>query len=220
DKSYVHNTIYDNPNIDYEPWRKADGSRYDTGTRLDAVWGDASLLSDKDDISDDTHVYFVPKKGITDYNDQQRYYRYELRNVSNDGVNGPRVIQIAPAERTDLLGRTGLSSSDWLYYQVVVPAGMTLTVEISGSAGLIEGHADLYVRRGANPTASNYLAADTGNGNNHRIVLDDVQSGTYHIGLRARSGWFGSSFSGVRLVAYYETSGTSFATPVAGRSEA
>lgn len=40
DKSYVHNTLYYNPAVTYQPWLKPDGSRYVGGTSYDSAYRD------------------------------------------------------------------------------------------------------------------------------------------------------------------------------------
>lgn len=88
---------------------------------------------------------------------------------------------------------TGLSASrsNWIYRTVdVTEAGDTMTVSISGS----NGDADLYVRRGAAPTTSSWDYRPYLNGSNETVTVNNAQTGTWHIGVRAYS-----SFSGVTL---------------------
>ncbi|MEL6871082.1 MAG: S8 family peptidase [Pseudomonadota bacterium] len=83
------------------------------------------------------------------------------------------------------------SRRNWLRYTINVPAGMsTLTVQISGGTG----DADLYLRRGSQPTTSAYNCRPYLNGNNETCTISNPQSGTWHIGLRAYA-----TFSGVDL---------------------
>lgn len=83
------------------------------------------------------------------------------------------------------------SRNNWLRYTVEVPAGMTtLVVEISGGSG----DADLYLRRGSQPTTSAYVCRPYLNGNNETCTITNPQAGTWHIGVRAYR-----TFSGVTL---------------------
>jgi len=88
------------------------------------------------------------------------------------------------------------SRRQWVRYTLDVPAGMnSLTVRLSGGSG----DADLYLRRGANPTTSNYQCRSDSNGNTETCTINNPQSGTYHIGIYAYS-----AFSGVRLNADWQ----------------
>ncbi|SNY50020.1 serine protease [Arsukibacterium tuosuense] len=86
--------------------------------------------------------------------------------------------------------------NNWLHYTITVPAGMaSLTVNSSGGTG----DADLYVRRGSQPTTTSYDCRPYKTGNNESCSFSNPQAATYHISLRAYS-----SFSGVKLVVEYK----------------
>jgi pseudolysin/vibriolysin len=78
-----------------------------------------------------------------------------------------------------------------LYYTVTVPSGSNLTVAISGGSG----DADLYVKKGSNPTTSSYDCRPYRTGNSESCSFS-AASGTYYIMLNGYS-----SFSGVTLKA-------------------
>lgn len=83
------------------------------------------------------------------------------------------------------------SQGEWLYYQIDVPAGMSsLDVDISGG----NGDADLYVRRGAQPTTSSYDCRPYQWGNDESCTFSNPAADTWHIGIRAYQ-----SFSGVTM---------------------
>lgn len=85
------------------------------------------------------------------------------------------------------------SRGNWLRYTVEIPSGMsTLQVQISGGSG----DADLYLRRGSQPTTSAYDCRPYLNGNNEVCTINNPQPGTWHIGIRAYR-----TFSGVDLLA-------------------
>ncbi|WP_213999065.1 S8 family peptidase [Arsukibacterium sp.] len=88
------------------------------------------------------------------------------------------------------------TTGNWLHYTITVPAGMgSLTVNSSGGTG----DADLYVRRGSQPTTTSYDCRPYKNGNNESCSFTNPQAATYHISLRAYS-----SFSGLKLVVEYK----------------
>ena len=89
--------------------------------------------------------------------------------------------------KTDLLASQG----DWLHYEYQ-PAGGVSQINVSISGG--SGDADLYIRKGQQPTTSDYICRPYRSGNNESCTVDITSSETIHIGLRAYS-----SFSGVTL---------------------
>lgn len=83
--------------------------------------------------------------------------------------------------------------NQWVDYQLDVAAGQRrLLVRISGGTG----DADLYVRRGANPTTSSYDCRPYRNGNDETCTINNPAAGTYFIRLRGYR-----AFSGVTLQA-------------------
>ncbi|KKO44811.1 peptidase S8 [Arsukibacterium ikkense] len=88
------------------------------------------------------------------------------------------------------------TKDNWLHYTINVPAGMkTLTATSSGGTG----DADLYVRRGAQPTTTTYDCRPYKTGNNESCSFNNPAADTWHISLRAYS-----SFSGLKLVVEYK----------------
>ncbi|MFK7888186.1 MAG: S8 family peptidase [Gammaproteobacteria bacterium] len=74
------------------------------------------------------------------------------------------------------------STNNWNRYTVSVPSGMSsLVVQIAGGSG----DADLYLRRGSAPTTSSYSCRPYLNGNSETCTVNNPQSGTWHIGVRA-----------------------------------
>ncbi|RXF01206.1 S8 family peptidase [Pseudoalteromonas sp. PS5] len=86
------------------------------------------------------------------------------------------------------------STNQELLYTIDVPANVTLNVSISGGSG----DADLYVRKGAEPTTGVFDCRPYRYGNNESCTSNSGQGGTYYIKLRGYT-----SFSGVSLVASY-----------------
>lgn len=97
---------------------------------------------------------------------------------------------------TSTVSNISVSRSAWKYYTLTVPAGMSnLTVSIAGGSG----DADLYVRRGSQPTTSSYDCRPYLSGNNESCSFSNPVAATYHIGIR---GYRASS--GITLTTSYQ----------------
>ncbi len=88
------------------------------------------------------------------------------------------------------------SRRNWKRYTLNVPANMS-QLEVTTSGG--SGDADLYVRFNATPSTSSYDCRSWKSGNNETCTFNNPQAGDWKIGLYAYS-----SFSGVKLEAYYK----------------
>ncbi len=85
---------------------------------------------------------------------------------------------------TGQVNNISVAKSSWKYYTLTVPAGKTsLTINISGGTG----DADLYVRRGANPTTSTYDCRPYKTGSTESCSFTNPVAATYHIGIRGYS---------------------------------
>jgi len=85
---------------------------------------------------------------------------------------------------TTTTNNISVAASQWKYYTLAVPAGQTnLTISITGGSG----DADLYVRRGANPTTSTYDCRPYLTGSTESCSFTNPVAATYHIGIRAYS---------------------------------
>ena len=76
----------------------------------------------------------------------------------------------------------------WTYYTINVPAGMA-TLDVTTSGG--SGDADLFIRRGNNPTSSNYECKSENSNNAESCSIANPTADTWHIGIygyRASSG--------------------------------
>ncbi len=81
------------------------------------------------------------------------------------------------------------------YYKIDVPADQTnLQISISGGTG----DCDLYVKRGAMPTTTDYDYRPFLSGNDESVSVENPTAGTWYIMLRAYS-----TYSGVTLLASY-----------------
>ncbi len=127
-------------------------------------------------------------------------YTVILTVTDNDGNtdSASAVIQILaddglanPIEINNLSGSRG----EELHYKMQVPAGATnLSFSISGGSG----DADIYVRRGAKPTTSQYDYRPYLNGNNETVSISAPQADTWYLMIRGYQ-----AFSGVTLKASY-----------------
>jgi len=78
------------------------------------------------------------------------------------------------------------------HWTVEVPAGATgLDVVLSGGTG----DADLYVRRGAQPTTSSYDCRPYLDGNNETCSFSNPQSGTWYVSVRGYTAFSGASLA-------------------------
>jgi len=79
--------------------------------------------------------------------------------------------------------------SEWQFIALEVPAGTArLEIRLSGGAG----DADLYVRREAEPTATEYLCRPYQTGNDETCLLDAPAPGRYFLGLDAYENFAGA----------------------------
>ena len=78
----------------------------------------------------------------------------------------------------------------WTYYTIDVPAGMaTLDFNMSGGSG----DADMYIRRGAQPTTSTYDCRPYKTGNTESCPFTNPVADTWHIGIYGYSAASGVS---------------------------
>ena len=78
----------------------------------------------------------------------------------------------------------------WTYYTIDVPAGMS-TLDFTMSGGT--GDADMYIRRGAQPTSSTYDCRPYKSGNNENCSFTNPVADTWHIGVYGYSAASGVS---------------------------
>ncbi|MDG6347424.1 PilC/PilY family type IV pilus protein [Luteimonas sp. 8-5] len=188
DKSYVHNTLYYNPYTEYQPWKKADNSRYTGGTDYSNAYSDSDLVGGSTtNLGSSTQTFFVPKANATDLDDEDQYDKYQIRYE-----DGSLRVVMTGAEVRESWDNRDIDDREWWYGSIEVPAGATsLIVQMSGtdedSCGRRctrpNGDADLYLRNGSKPTTSSYDHADTDSGNNDTITVDNPASGTWWIGV-------------------------------------
>ncbi|WP_305885098.1 pre-peptidase C-terminal domain-containing protein [Pleionea sp. CnH1-48] len=90
--------------------------------------------------------------------------------------------------------QTNLSDSQggWKHYTVDIPAGMsTFTIDMDGGSG----DADLYVRRGSQPTTGSYDCRPYRWGNTESCSFNNPAAGTWYISVRAYSSYSGANIN-------------------------
>lgn len=93
----------------------------------------------------------------------------------------------------------GASTGTWKHYKIAVPASQTsLAIVMSGGSG----DADLYVKRGSQPTSSSYDYRPYLNGNNETVNVTNPVAGDWFISIYAYS-----TYSSVTLKATYAGGG-------------
>lgn len=101
----------------------------------------------------------------------------------NSTINGTT----PPPTGSTLLDKTGLSASTsktWQHFAITVPAGATkLTINQSGGTG----DADLYVRKGSQPTTTAYDCRPYKSGNTESCSITSPASGTWYVSVYAFS---------------------------------
>ncbi|HEX6640786.1 MAG TPA: M4 family metallopeptidase [Thermoanaerobaculia bacterium] len=100
----------------------------------------------------------------------------------------------------------GASTGSWKHYKITVPSGQSsLAIVMSGGSG----DADMYVKRGTQPTSSSYDYRPYLNGNNESVTVTNPVAGDWYISLYAYS-----TFSSVTLKATY--TGAAACTSISG----
>jgi secreted trypsin-like serine protease len=100
-----------------------------------------------------------------------------------------------PPTGSTLLDKSGLSASTsktWQHFAITVPSGATsLTINQAGGSG----DADLYVRKGSQPTTSAYDCRPYKSGNTETCSFSSPASGTWYVSVYAYTTYSGLSVS-------------------------
>lgn len=190
DRSYLNNTIYYDPNVNYEPWVTASGDRMSGGTAIDDVYSDWNHLTGSRDLRDSTEsVFYVPKPGVVNSTNARDFDRYWVRRAGSS-AEVVRLRDPAVALVSESWSDIGINSGRWEYRSIQVPSGATsLQISVAGGEGN-RGNADLYVRFGQNPGSGcswwagcEYDYSDTGSGNSESVTISDPSAGVWYIGV-------------------------------------
>ena len=128
--------------------------------------------------------------------------RWYVRVRTYSAYSGVNIVADLTAGGGGSCGNSGSASNvsastgNWVYYTFDVdPCATSLTVETTGP----NGDADLYLRYGQNPTTSNFACRSWSANSNESCTISNPTAGTWHIGIRAYSG-----FSGLTVTASYD----------------
>ena len=190
ERSYLNNTIYYDPRIDYLPWMTADGvNRMTGGTDVSSVfldWDLADTSRGTRDLRDSSEsIFYVPHDGVTNSTNEADFDRYQVRLVSGvakvmRGTGNPGDTTTAASQAWN---DRDINSNAWWRNTFTVPAGATSVRFRARNGTGSNSNAELYVRFNADPTTTVYDARDIGSGNNEEITITAPQAGTWHIGV-------------------------------------
>jgi type IV pilus assembly protein PilY1 len=199
--AYTRNTLSYNPSINYQPWIKADNTRYTTGTSYSSAWNHDSLLRTSTDLGDNARVFYQPKEGATDMSATASYWRFEILANGSDIIRSEYddVSKSASGMPRNNLSANGGSMVN--EYSFTLPDNMTsLDITLSGNNPSGSG-ADLYVRRGNWPTTTTNDCASTNGSNNETCSFNNPTGGVWYVGINR-----GSNYSNVTLDVKYSQS--------------
>ena len=216
-KTYVHNTLYYDPSIAYQPWLKADRTRYTGGTSMAAVYASDTRAGDGQGTTDirggadyseananGVNEYYVPKTGVTDYTNSNNFDRYMIVRINGE----MRVLKGQSQQLSE--NDEDIDEGEFVNYPITVPSGaLLLQAQTSGGTGNV----GLSIRLG---TVTACTSASSG-GNDESCSVANPAAGQYMIRLTASSGPGNQDVNNVDLVVNV-ISGT-FETPT-GRTEA
>ncbi|AOE49076.1 S8 family peptidase [Kangiella sediminilitoris] len=138
------------------------------------------------DFTAQAGTYYVMVRGYTSYSNASLVATHD-----GGGTNPP-----PGGGGSETIDNISGASGSWNHYYLDVPAGMsTLTATISGGSG----DADLYVRRGAQPTTSAYDCRPYKWGNEETCNISSPAEDRYYISIRGYQ-----SYSGVTLDVVWE----------------
>ena len=121
-------------------------------------------------------TYYVMVQGYSAFSNVNLTGSYTEGN--GGGANG------GTFSKSDLSG----SRNSWKHFTVEIPAGMSsFTVNMSGGSG----DADLYVRKGSQPTDSSYNCRPWENGNTESCNINNPGADTWYISVNGYSAYSG-----------------------------
>ncbi|MCC8361855.1 pre-peptidase C-terminal domain-containing protein [Lysobacter sp. A6] len=208
--AYTRNTLYYNPSIAYQPWIRADDTRYTSGTAYDGAWSHDSLLQDSINLGSNTRTFYAPKAGATNMGATSSYYRYQITIGGGDmirseyGTVGTTTNVIAGFPQSSADANTGNMAGAMA---INVPAGTAQLVVSSaggthgdnGNANNNDGDgAQLYLRYNAHPdtNGNRYDCRSRNDANVESCTIDNPTPGTWYVAMYANS-----SFRNVQVTA-------------------
>lgn len=162
DKASDHNTIYYDPTVSYLPWMQADKNRMTGGTSYSAAYADLSMASGSTidlangsscrevdlngsdfDVCGGTQTFFVRKTAGQATDNNQDYYRFQIRNVSG----ATRVVRsewLKPNKNNEGVKNAGCGDDngnrEWRDCTFATPTGRTDAAELANFATWFSYH--------------------------------------------------------------------------------
>lgn len=173
-QTYLRNTLYYNPTLNYEPWINANGSKFTGGDVITAVFGSSTHASDKTDLMAWNVYYrtfYAPRPDATDLGNGAHYYRYQIVYV--DGL--PQVVRSEYSAVTDSnlgLANAGCETTNswgWRNCTLATPTGRSQADELRNIALWFS-----YSRTRAKVAKAGAAKAFVDLGENFRIGFDSI----------------------------------------------
>jgi type IV pilus assembly protein PilY1 len=201
--SYGHNTIYYNPATTYQPWIKADGTRYTGGRAYNAAYRHTALLADPVNLGNSVQTFYVPRAGasITSTSNSD-FYRYQIRSVAG----ALRVVRAewrnngnANGDGSSQNRGCGDSGATWRNCVFVTPTGRSEADEMVNFATWYSYHRSRMkvAKAGASEALSQV-------GDNLRIGLDTINRNTSGIPFDIPVANDNGLFKGGNKASWYE----------------
>lgn len=153
-RSYVHNTIYYDPRIDYRPWMQANGVRMTGGTTHSSAFSNLNLATGAVNLASlGDQTYYVPKSGVVfPGTDNANYDKYIIRTSG-------------AVERCEWV----VANSSWENCSAATPTGRSAEAERNNYATWFSYHRTRM--KAAKAGASEAFA---GLGENFRVGYDSI----------------------------------------------
>ncbi len=192
-QNYVTNSLYYNPATTYLPWMGADGNRLTGGTGYTAAYSSDTFVTHagagtnggSKNLASKTQTFYVPKNpassNITYLSDVANYWRYQIVSGGGDIQKGNYGKVVSGGNYTaagfPMSGQNAKKNKS-IYYSVSIPSNASsFTVTTSGGSG----DANLYVRKGSNPSTSSYDCRSDNNKNDEDCTISAPAAATYYI---------------------------------------
>lgn len=207
--AYTRNTLYYNPSITYQPWIRADDTRYTSGTAYDSAWSHDSLLEDSINLGQNTRTFYAPKDGATNMGSTSSYWRYQVTIGGGDMIRSEYGAVTTSANNVTGFPQNSADANTGnlaARIPINVPAGTKqLVVSSSGgthgennNANNNQGDgAQLYLRFNATPDPWNdrYDCRSRNGDNNESCTIDNPAAGTWYVAMYANSSFRNVSVS-------------------------
>ena len=199
--TYALNGIYYNPNTDYDPWTKADGTKLaDPGPT--AAFDSDTLASGTPtvDLTASIQTFFVPKANMVGAAllDAVNYERYQILAGAGAGLMYKSVltnVTVNPAITGNLDTNASATNGNYTNNRTIVVPAFATELKFTTNAGT-GTRGDLYVAQAGAPTTGTYdCRSVTANTNVETCTIANPAAGTWNVRMYANGG----NISGVTL---------------------